>query len=162
MVPYRARRYDEAIASRERALDFAPNHPSALWFLALAHQQKHQLSLAITELNQALGASGGAAIYRALLGQAYAVAGDRNKALRIAKDLEALARTKYVSPLDIAIIHTGLDDRDTAFYWLEKAFDERVMRIQELADPEFDSLRRDPRYAILVQRIGLPVSEAYH
>jgi TolB-like protein/DNA-binding winged helix-turn-helix (wHTH) protein/Tfp pilus assembly protein PilF len=161
MVLYRARRYDEAIVACERALEFAPNHPTALWFLALAHQQQHQLSRAITEFNQALTASGGAAIYMGLLGQAYAVAGDRQKALRILEDLEVLARTKYVSPLDVAIVYTGLGDRNSAFQWLEKAYQQRVMRIQELPDPIFDSLRSDARFGDLIRRIGLQLPEVH-
>ncbi len=161
MVLYRARRYEEAIAACERALEFTPNHPSALWFLALAHQQKGELSRAITELDQARSASGGAAIYRAQLGQAYAVAGNRQKAVGILQDLEALAKTKYVSPVDVAVVYTGLGDRDLALRWLEKAYEQRVMRIQELPDPMFDSLRVDPRYWDLLRRIGLQVSDGH-
>jgi hypothetical protein len=69
----------------------------------------------------------------------------------------ALSKQRYVSPLDIAIVYTGLGDRNSAFQWLEKAYQERTMRIQELPSPIFDSLRSDPRHADLMRRIGLPL-----
>jgi hypothetical protein len=43
-----------------------------------------------------------------------------------------------------------------AFQWLETAYSDRVMRIQELNEPHFDSLRGDPRYEDLLRRIGIP------
>ncbi|MCU1259329.1 MAG: cadC 9, partial [Bryobacterales bacterium] len=71
-------------------------------------------------------------------------------------DLSTLSRQRYVSPLDIAVVYTGIADRNSAFEWLEKAYQERTMRIQELPDPIFDSLRLDARFNDLMQRIGLP------
>jgi hypothetical protein len=57
---------------------------------------------------------------------------------------------------DIALIYTGLGEKDLAFAWLEKAYVERTGRLLELPDPAFDSLRSDPRFLNLVKRIGLP------
>jgi hypothetical protein len=82
--------------------------------------------------------------------------GNRGKALSALDDLAMLSRQRYVSPLDVALVYTGLDERDCAFEWLEKAYQERTMRIQELPDPVFDSLRADRRFADLVRRVGLP------
>ncbi len=157
MVFYRARRYDKAIGVCQRALELDPNSPNTLWFLALAHEQKGELPDAIAELERAVKSSGGGTIYRALLAHAYAQAGERTKALSILHELKALSKQRYVSPLDIAVIYTGLGDRNSAFQWLEKAYQERTMRIQELPDPLFDSLRSDPRFADLMQGIGLPL-----
>ena len=67
-----------------------------------------------------------------------------------------MSKRKYVSPVDIAIVYTGLGDRNSAFQWLERAYRERAMRIQELPDATFDSLRADPRFRDLMRRIGLP------
>jgi hypothetical protein len=89
------------------------------------------------------------------LGRAYALAGERTKASSILDELRTLSDKKYVSPLDFAVVYTGLGDRNSAFHWLEKACQERTMRIQELPQPIFDSLRSDPRYHDLMRRIGL-------
>jgi len=133
MVLYRAGRYDEAIEACRRALELDPRHASALWFTALAHEEKGDLRQAISELSTAVSLSS-APLYRALLGHAYGLAGDRTKALQMLETLTAESRTRYISPVDIALIHTGLGDRDSAFAWLEKAYQERTMRIQESHD----------------------------
>jgi hypothetical protein len=57
--------------------------------------------------------------------------------------------------MDLAIAHLGTGDRDSTFRWLEKAYDARIMRIQELGQPMFDMLRGDPRYDDLLRRLGL-------
>jgi hypothetical protein len=91
-----------------------------------------------------------------MLANGYALAGNREKALTILDELKTLSRQKYVSPVDMAIVYTGLGDRESAFQWLEKAYQDRVMRIQELPQPHFDSLRPDGRFQDLMRRIGLP------
>jgi tetratricopeptide (TPR) repeat protein len=155
MILYRARRYDESIEACQKALELDPTHPNALWFQALAHEQKHEIPEAIAELKEAVSISD-TPLYRALLANAYALAGERAKALSALDELKALSQQRYVSPLDIAVVYTGLGDRNSAFQWLEKAYQERTMRIQELPEPIFDSLRSDPRFRDLMRRIGLP------
>jgi tetratricopeptide (TPR) repeat protein len=125
--------------------------------MALAHEQKRELPEAIAESEKAVSLSGGEPLYRAVLANAYALAGERAKALSALDELKAVSRQRYVSPLDFAVIYTGLGDRDSAFQWLEKAYQERTMRIQELPQPHFDSLRSEPRFRDLMRRIGLPL-----
>jgi tetratricopeptide (TPR) repeat protein len=155
IILYRARRYDEAIRACQKALELDPSHPNALWFQALAHEQKGELPEAIAKLKKTVSLSD-APLYRALLANAYARAGERAKALSVLDELKALSQQRYVSPLDIAVVYTGLGDRNSAFQWLERAYQERTMRIQELPDPIFDSLRSDPHFQDLMRRIGLP------
>ncbi len=154
-ILYRARRYDEALKACQRAVELDPYHPEGHWFLALPQEQKHELREAIAELEKAVSFSKGGAPYRALLANAYALAGERAKALSVLDKLRTQSEQSYVSPLDFAVVYTGLGDRDSAFHWLEKAYQERTMRIQELPQPIFDSLRSDPRYHDLMRRIGL-------
>jgi hypothetical protein len=53
------------------------------------------------------------------------------------------------------VVYVGLGDRDSAFQWLEEAYQQRVFRIIELTMPMFDNLRSDSRWQDLVHRIGL-------
>jgi tetratricopeptide (TPR) repeat protein len=152
---YRARRYDEAIAVCQRTLELAPNYPNANWFMALALEKQGRLPEAIASLQSTVNQSK-APLFKALLGHAYGLAGEKAKALSILDELEALSKQQYVSPFDFAMVYTGLGDREKAFQWLETAYSQRVMRIQELNEPHFDSLRRDPRYQDLLRRIGIP------
>jgi hypothetical protein len=94
--------------------------------------------------------------YRALLGRAYALAGEKRKALEILDELKALSQQRYVSPFDIAVVQVGLDDQTSAFQSFEEAYQQHVFRIIELTMPMYDSLRSDSRWQNLVRRIGLP------
>jgi len=92
MILYRARRYDDAILACQKTLEFNPNHASAFWWLALAHEKKDEFPEAIVELEKALKLSGGETLYRALLANGYALDGKRDKALRILDELKTLSR----------------------------------------------------------------------
>jgi hypothetical protein len=91
-------------------------------------------------------------IFQASLGYLLARAGQREAALKTLAELTRRARAAYVSARDIAVVHAGLGDATKAFEFLEQAFQERDLRIQELS-PEFDVLRGDARYADLALRI---------
>lgn len=52
--------------------------------------------------------------------------------------------------------YTGLEDKEQAFEWLERTFEERTLRADFMkVDPWFDNLRGDRRVAILMRRAGL-------
>ena len=90
------------------------------------------------------------------LGYVYAVSGDRAGAQKLLDEVTELSRRSYVSPFDIAMIHVGLGDRDAAFEWLNRAYEERSHELRDLrVDPRMDSLRGDPRFQDLLKRKGL-------
>jgi hypothetical protein len=101
-------------------------------------------------------------MYLAMLGHACGRAGDKTAALDALKRLDSLSRDRYVSPLDFSIVYAGLGDVDRSLSWLERAIDQRVMRVTELHTPAFDELRGDPRFAELAVRAGLPARAALH
>ena len=56
----------------------------------------------------------------------------------------------------VAVVHMGLQDKDQAFAWLEKAYEDRNGWLSEIhADPTFDGLRSDPRFTDLIRRMRL-------
>jgi tetratricopeptide (TPR) repeat protein len=79
------------------------------------------------------------------------------KALQIDNDLaEAHAAMAYVSPYDFALIYMGLGDKNQAFTWLEKTYEERPDTLNYIkTDPIFDNLRSDPRFTDLLRRMKL-------
>jgi TolB-like protein/DNA-binding winged helix-turn-helix (wHTH) protein/Flp pilus assembly protein TadD len=155
MVFFRSRRYDEAIRSSRQALDLDPTMVNALWWEGLSYAGKSDFPKAIASLTKAVAMDNGP-LFRALLGHVYGRAGDKEKARGILNGLTAMARQRFVSPMDFAILYAGTGDADLTFEWLEKAFQVRETRIHELRSMEFDSLRLDPRYADLMRRVGLP------
>ena len=67
-----------------------------------------------------------------------------------------MSKQRYVSPYLIAIVYVGLGDKDQAFAWLDKAFQDRSSLLLWLkVEPQFDSLRDDPRFQDLLRRVGL-------
>jgi len=91
-----------------------------------------------------------------MLAYAYAVTRRRDRALKILNEQKRLAKQAPISPYNFVIIYTGLGDKDRAFEWLQKGFEQRTRLIYRLKSrPMFDSLRSDPRYAELLRKMGL-------
>jgi len=91
------------------------------------------------------------------LGYAYAKSGRKDKARELLTELKELAKRRYVESFLIAMIYVGLDEKDEAFAWLEKAYQERSWWLVWIKmDPKVDSLRSDPRFSDLMRRIGFP------
>ena len=148
-----AGRYDQAIAHAREALELEPDYAVAHNVLGMALLKQQRTAEAIGELEQAARLED---LPRMLstLGYAYAVAGRSDDALRIRERLEALAKTRYVSPFALAVVDTGLGRTDSAFAQLERAFAEHSDTMVILrAYPLFESLRGDPRFADLVRRV---------
>ena len=79
--------------------------------------------------------------------------------MKVLDQLKDLSKQRYASAFGIAIIHLGMGEKDQAFEWLEKAYQERSEGLSWLAvEPRFDSVRADPRMADLIKRVGLPSS----
>ena len=93
----------------------------------------------------------------ASIAHAFARSGRRPAAEKILGDLLAESKSKYISPYDIAVIHTGLDDKDRAFEWLNTAYEERAgFLIFVNSDPRFKPLRSESRFQDLVRRMRFP------
>ena len=95
------------------------------------------------------------------LGYAQALAGNADEARETLAKLEMLRRHSYVQPVSLALVHVGLAEKDEAFVWLEKGYDEHAQWLSEIkTDPAFDPLRSDARFADFLKRIGLGSLEA--
>jgi eukaryotic-like serine/threonine-protein kinase len=83
--------------------------------------------------------------------------GRRADALRALHQLDSLTKTEYVTAYAVALVYTGLGDKNQAFAWLSRGVDERTHWLVWLnRDRRWDPLRSDPRFAALVRRVGLP------
>lgn len=154
---YLARRYDEAIEQYKKTLEMDPHFGFAHFFLGLAYIQKGMYEKAISEIQKARILLGRMDIVGAL-GYAYAVSGKRDEAQKLLDELHNLSKMQYVPPIAIAVVYTGLGEKDRAFEWLENAYEERSWHICMLKEePLFDSLRPDPRSTGLLRRIGFQV-----
>ena len=96
---------------------------------------------------------------KAALGRAYAKAQKTQEANEMLNDLNELAKRQYASPYELATIHLALGNNEEAIQMLAKAYGEHSFHLVNLnVSPEFKSVRSDPRFQDLVQRIGLSKS----
>jgi adenylate cyclase len=156
-VLYLSRQYDLSIEQYRKALELDPKFVQAhLWF-GRPFLQKGMYEEAISELKQAVALSFESTISLAVLGHAYASSGKRNEALEIIDKLKDRSRKQYLPSYWIALIYIGLGEKNDAFVWLERAYQERSSWLVWIAvEPRFDSLRSDPRFSSLLSKMRLP------
>lgn len=93
----------------------------------------------------------------AWLGYALARRGNSQEAKAVLEEILRNSQKQYTSPFYVAMLYAGLGDKDLAFSWLEKAYNEHDEWMVYLKIyPEFASLHSDARFQDLVQRVGLP------
>jgi DNA-binding winged helix-turn-helix (wHTH) protein/TolB-like protein len=161
-----ARQYDAARAQYQKTLNIIsglpPEYSSTLvdWThsgLGQVYLQMGMFPEAITEFILARDLTEDLPPGWEALGYAYARSGQRDEANRILNQLQERAnRGEYVLPLGIAWIYIGLGDKDQAFLWLDKSFEERSdgMRVIKTS-PIYDPLRSDARFTDLLKRMRL-------
>jgi len=154
---YLARRFDEAIEQCRKTLELDPSFTPVHGTLAEVYSAKGMYREALAEYEEYSALSGGSPRSTAFVGYAHARLGQRSQAFRVLEQLRAASKQKYVPALSFAIVYVGLGEKEQAFLWLEKAYDERTNSLAYLkVQATWDPLRSDPRFADLVRRIGLP------
>lgn len=154
---YMARQYDRAIEQLRNTLEMDPSYELPHLVAGQAYEQKGQFDHAIDELRKAVDLSHGTPMMVSALANAYARAGNRAEAEKLLAQLNAEARTHYVSPYYFAIVYAGLGDNETAMNWLEKAWADHSNGLVFLqVEPELDSLRSDPRFVALEKKLDFP------
>jgi serine/threonine protein kinase/Flp pilus assembly protein TadD len=153
---YLSRQYDESIAQTRKALEMFPSFFLPHMALGSALFEKGDISAGIEELEKA-GAMEPAPHVFGNLGYAYAKSGRKNEARKLLAQLKEQSKGRYVAAYWIAVIHAGLNEKDEAFVWLQKAYQERSWWLVWIKmDPKVDSLRSDSRFIDLMRRIGFP------
>jgi tetratricopeptide (TPR) repeat protein len=153
---YYAGQYDQAIEYFRRALELDPNFFWSHLWIGQAYVEKKMYEEAIVQIQKAIALSSGNTRAIATLGYAYGVSGKRGEAQKVLDQLKERSKSSYVSPYFIALVYSGLGEKDHAFEWLEKAYDEHHPYITLInVEPVFDSLHSDSRFADLLRRIGL-------
>jgi tetratricopeptide (TPR) repeat protein len=151
-----ARRYQEAIAQLQQIIAVDPEHYQAHWLLGNIYAFNGQLNEAIASAEKAVELSDRAPGALGILGMVYGFAGRKAEASRILNELLSLTKTRYVTPAALAYVNIGLGDKDQAFFWLEKAYEERSNFIAYImVVPIADPLRSDPRFESLLKRTRL-------
>jgi DNA-binding winged helix-turn-helix (wHTH) protein/tetratricopeptide (TPR) repeat protein len=152
---YLRRQNDPAVDLLNRSLSMQPDYPSAHESLGMVYEQEGRTNEAITEIQRAIDLSGG--IYGlGSLGHVYASVGRRSDAQKILRSLAEHSSSTYISPYQLAIVYSGLNERDKAIDELERAYAERSLSAPFLRfDPRLNTLRAEPRFQDFARLLGL-------
>jgi TolB-like protein/Flp pilus assembly protein TadD len=155
-VHTKGRKYDKAIEQLRKAIEMDPRFYRAHWSLGKALQLKGRLNEGIAEYRKAVELNDDP-FSLALLGQAYARAGQREEAQKILARLSDAAKSRYVSAYSFALLYLALGDKERAIHELERTYRERAGNAFSLkADPMLDDLRGNPRFEALMQKVFAP------
>jgi TolB-like protein/DNA-binding winged helix-turn-helix (wHTH) protein/Flp pilus assembly protein TadD len=155
---YQLRDYQSLVEASRRGVVSSPNEWTEHYNLGVGYEGTGKLLEAISEYQKAIEISNGDHDATASLAHAFAAIGRTAEAKKILRDFERKSKSAYVSPYVIATIYAGLGEKDKAFEFLERAYQERSLDISWhlKADLRIDNLRTDPRFQVLLRRIGYP------
>lgn len=156
-VYYLTRKYDEAVAAYRKVLDLDPQFARAHTRLGMTYAAQRHFDDAIHEFQLAKQLSGPDPYLDGLLGYVYAQSGNPTKARKLLDDLRTRRlRREFVPAFSMALISIGLGERDQALEWLSKSYSDRsCYMVFAKTEPLLDSLRSEPRFLALLNRMGL-------
>ena len=148
-----ADRIEDAIKAGQRSVQLDPSYVYFDPPLADALSAKGDFNQAVALYEKAQAATH---IPSVGLGITYAKMGRREDARRVLDQLIQKSGQQYVTADSIAAVCVALGEKDEAFRWLDRAFEEHSGGFYSfMFRPEFRPLRPDPRFADLLRRIGL-------
>jgi TolB-like protein/Flp pilus assembly protein TadD len=154
-VYYFSRQYGDAIEHEQKILKLDPHLPAARRILAQSYEARAQYAEA-QSIFEKLAGGGNCASAMADLGHLYAVSGQVDRARQTLQTLTSMARTQYVAPHQIALIHAGLGHKAEVLALLEMSYEQHDAPLAFLkVDPRWDSVRGDPRFRQLLHALSL-------
>lgn len=154
-----ARQHERAREYYDKVLEMEPGFVRAHLSAGRSFLRQNKCAEAIAMFEKARELMPGSPAPLALLAHAYNVAGARAEADQMRQALEMSRRTRYVPSYLFARANLSFD-HDQAFAFLEKAMEERDPRLPHIGvSPIWDCVRDDPRFGVLLGRMGLPVPE---
>lgn len=153
---YYSRQYDQATQHFQNIIAVEPNDRSAHYSLYTIYKQRQMYAEAVESFLKCGDLTGAPPVEIAKLRKAFEVAGWQGFLKERLEHLEKSAKAGEAAPSAFADLYVSLGRKEEAFAWLEKTFaahDPVVLQFN--IDPAFDSLRSDPRYTKLVQKIGI-------
>jgi serine/threonine protein kinase/tetratricopeptide (TPR) repeat protein len=147
--------FERAIDRARSTIEIDPNYWLSHVLLGIAYERKGQFTDAVTELEKAHSLENGPWV-TGYLGYVYAAAGKKAEAQKVLAELIDLSKRQYIPAYTVAFIYAGLNDKDHAFEWLNKGYEEHSGLALIKVETTFDNLRGDPRFKEMLKRMNLP------
>jgi len=147
---------DEAIKQHEKTKEIEPGFKDAWSSLAWIYLKQGEFEEAIELFSEVENIPGFKAKAISGLGYLYAKKGDKEKAADYLKQLEAMNSEELPLDMELAIIHTGLDEMDKVFNYLESAFEKRLGGMNFIKGRYWKEIHEHPRFKNLLQKMKLP------
>ena len=153
-----SRRFDEGIAQYKKTLVVDPNFPSTHYFLGRAFEAQGKYDQAVAEYVIAARSAGMPEAAIAQAKEVYAKSGWQAYLQESLNQILKQSAGRKIPPFVVAECYARIGQKEEALLWLERAYEERDFRMTLLSvSYEFDGIRSDPRFVMLVQKIGLPL-----
>jgi DNA-binding winged helix-turn-helix (wHTH) protein/TolB-like protein/Tfp pilus assembly protein PilF len=154
---YYNRQYDQAIKQLKMVLEMKKGFPLAHFWLGRCYQEIGKYDEALAEYKQVEDAFHGWVVPITAIGFVDWRTGRKAEAEKLLTSLDELSKRKFVSSYGVALVYAGGGQKEQAFAWLDKAFDERSNWLVWLKlNPRWDVLRSDPRFDRLIERMHFP------
>jgi len=156
VIHFYRRDFDAALDQCDHTIELNPHFSLAYFTLGLIQEQRSDFDESAAAFQRAVALSPQTPRMHSALARTYALSGKRKQAVGILRKLEELARTRYVSPFEFAVIEFALEQVDVGFTWLNKAAQDRAFELLTIkVDPRFDALKADHRFASVTRQMGL-------
>jgi len=156
MYLLRAGRKDEAKERFRKILSIGTVHPHMHRMMGQAYLLDSKYDVGLAEIRKALDMSGNNPMILGGLGWGYAVAGQKAEAQNVLDELKKRSEKEYIRPYYFAQIYSGLGEKDLAFKWLVKAYEQSDISLATiLVDETLDNLRSDNRFNLILKKMEL-------
>jgi TolB-like protein/tetratricopeptide (TPR) repeat protein len=160
-VAFQARDCLAAVEHARQAVVIDPEFWVGYMMRGQAHEQLGENGLALEALAIAARLSGGNSKPISLRGYLLAKLGKVKEAREVLGMLEDVSRHRYVPPYAMALVHAGLNEQETIFEWLDRAYDVRDVHLMFLTvDTKWDPYRADRRFGAFLARCDFMRSTA--
>jgi TolB-like protein/KaiC/GvpD/RAD55 family RecA-like ATPase/Flp pilus assembly protein TadD len=153
---YFQRMYDEAIEQYETALRMSPTNPGPYVWLMRAHVRKSMYDEALEAVEDSYQLTHQFLQKELWTAYVYAGMGKESESRRLLDEVEGRFSEEILSPYVVALTCFSLKDNDAGFKWLERAYSDHDPNLMRMGvDMDLEPARSDPRYAQLLDRVGL-------
>ena len=153
---YMKRDYESCLATSAKAIQMFPDFWVPHMAAGLCYYIRGEFEEGMREYEKALAMNPQSTFSQAGVAMCLAKSGKRAEARRALDQLQAMKSQTYVSPAYVGLVYLAMGDRDAAFGWMEKGYEDQAEWLLWLpVDPMFDGTRDDARFKELVRKVGI-------